>query len=265
ALLSAEATLVDVAVPEGTKFTICGDVHGQFFDLLNIFELNGLPSETNPYLFNGDFVDRGSFSVECIFTLFSLKLLYPKSFFLARGNHESEYMNKIYGFEGEVKAKYADKMVQLFREPTMSLWRIFVRSTRNMDIPDSGPMSELLWSDPQDLPGRAPSKRGVAVQFGPDVTERFCKNKQRATGLNIVRSQSRSEGESYESGSRPVGVFLTVFSAPNYCEHNGQQGCLHHPDWRKKICRQNLPASTAFLIRLFVRWPTAALLWQLFS
>lgn len=52
---------------------------------MNIFELNGLPSEENPYLFNGDFVDRGSFSVECIFTLFALKLLYPKSLHLARG------------------------------------------------------------------------------------------------------------------------------------------------------------------------------------
>uniref|UniRef100_A0A1I8GKX5 protein-serine/threonine phosphatase n=2 Tax=Macrostomum lignano TaxID=282301 RepID=A0A1I8GKX5_9PLAT len=242
ALLSAEATLVDVAVPEGTKFTICGDVHGQFFDLLNIFELNGLPSETNPYLFNGDFVDRGSFSVECIFTLFSLKLLYPKSFFLARGNHESEYMNKIYGFEGEVKAKYADKMVQLFREvfnllPLAHLidGRILVmhgglfssddvtledirKIDRNMDIPDSGPMSELLWSDPQDLPGRAPSKRGVAVQFGPDVTERFCKN----NGLDyIVRSHEVKE-KGYEVAHS--GRCITVFSAPNYCDTMGNKG-----------------------------------------
>ena len=88
----------------------------QFYDLLNIFKLNGLPSRDNPYLFNGDFVDRGSFSVECIFVLFGFKLLYPDHFFMSRGNHESENMNKMYGFEGEVKAKYSALMVDLFTE-----------------------------------------------------------------------------------------------------------------------------------------------------
>lgn len=103
-------------VPKENKFTICGDIHGQFYDLLNIFKLNGKPSEENPYLFNGDFVDRGSFSVECIFVLLSYKLLYPNHFFMSRGNHESENMNKMYGFEGEVKAKYSANMVDLFTE-----------------------------------------------------------------------------------------------------------------------------------------------------
>ena len=103
-------------VPEDRKFTICGDIHGQFYDLLNIFKLNGKPCEENPYLFNGDFVDRGSFSVECIFVLLSYKLLYPNHFFMSRGNHESENMNKMYGFEGEVKAKYSANMVDLFTE-----------------------------------------------------------------------------------------------------------------------------------------------------
>ena len=107
---------MEVAIPEGSKFTVCGDIHGQFFDLMNIFALNGLPSPENPYLFNGDFVDRGSFSVECIFVLFGFKLLYPDSFFMSRGNHESENMNKMYGFEGEVKAKYSSNMCELFTE-----------------------------------------------------------------------------------------------------------------------------------------------------
>ena len=70
--------MVDIDVPADSKFTVCGDVHGQFYDTANIFELNGLPSEENPYLFNGDFVDRGSFSIEIIMLFFSLKLLYPK-------------------------------------------------------------------------------------------------------------------------------------------------------------------------------------------
>ena len=83
--LNKQATMVDVNIPDESKFTVCGDIHGQFYDLLNVFELNGLPSSTNPYLFNGDFVDRGSFSVECIFTFFGFKLLYPDHFFMSRG------------------------------------------------------------------------------------------------------------------------------------------------------------------------------------
>jgi serine/threonine-protein phosphatase 5 len=105
-LFKSLPSLVDVAVPEGGRLTVCGDVHGQFYDLLNIFELNGLPSETNAYLFNGDFVDRGSFSVEVIFTLFAWRALLPNQFHMSRGNHETNSMNEMYGFEGEVKSKY---------------------------------------------------------------------------------------------------------------------------------------------------------------
>jgi serine/threonine-protein phosphatase 5 len=72
---------------------------------VNIFETAGWPSDKHQYLFNGDFVDRGSFSIEVILLLFSYKLLYPDGFFLARGNHETKDMNRMYGFEGETKAK----------------------------------------------------------------------------------------------------------------------------------------------------------------
>ncbi|KAH3745624.1 Serine/threonine-protein phosphatase 5 [Pelomyxa schiedti] len=116
ALLKQCPTLVEVKVPPEGIFNLCGDVHGQFFDLCKIFELNGLPSETNPYLFNGDFVDRGSFSCEIILTLFALKVCLPNAIFLARGNHETASMNKLYGFEGECKAKYSDEFYTLCLE-----------------------------------------------------------------------------------------------------------------------------------------------------
>ncbi|XP_045529820.1 serine/threonine-protein phosphatase 5-like [Pieris brassicae] len=89
AYLQKQPSLVDIKVDDDKKFTVCGDIHGQYYDLMNIFKLNGLPSESNPYLFNGDFVDRGSFSVECIFTLFSFKLLYPDHFFMSRASRVS--------------------------------------------------------------------------------------------------------------------------------------------------------------------------------
>jgi serine/threonine-protein phosphatase 5 len=91
-VLSKEKTLVDIEVPEGRRITVCGDVHGQYFDVLNIFKMNGLPSDENPYLFNGDFVDRGSFSAEIILTFFAFKVLFPTGMFLNRGNHETNNM-----------------------------------------------------------------------------------------------------------------------------------------------------------------------------
>lgn len=143
-------SLVDVSVPEpnadgeGGYITVCGDTHGQYYDLLNVFDMNGMPSESNPYVFNGaahrpvggaalpsplslltpipclaragDYVDRGSFSVENVLLLFALKLALPDHVHLTRGNHETINMNKIYGFEGEVKHKYNDTIMALFTE-----------------------------------------------------------------------------------------------------------------------------------------------------
>jgi len=242
--LMAQPTLVDVPIPDEGKFTVCGDIHGQFYDLMNIFKLNGVPSPTNPYLFNGDFVDRGSFSIECIFTLFGYKLLYPDSFFMSRGNHETITMNQMYGFEGEVKSKYSEEMGKLFTE--VYNWlplchclnkRVLVmhgglfskddvslddiRATdRNRQPPEEGIMCELLWSDPMPGPGRAPSKRGVGQQFGPDVTQAFL----RRNGLDYIIRSHEVKDEGYEVAHG--GLCITVFSAPNYCDTMGNKGAF---------------------------------------
>lgn len=242
ALLQTFPTLVEITVPVDGKITVCGDIHGQYYDLLNIFELNGLPSENNPFLFNGDFVDRGSFSVEVIFVLFGFKLLYPNHFFLARGNHESQTMNQMYGFEGEVKAKYSPQMSDLFTEifnwlplchllngkvlvmhgglfsqPDVTL--DMIRNVdRNRQPPDEGVMCELLWSDPQPQYGCSPSKRGVGIQFGPDVTKTFLK----LNSLDYVIRSHEVKSEGYEVTHD--GKCITVFSAPNYCDTMGNKG-----------------------------------------
>eukprot|EP00808_Paulinella_micropora_P018804 g38370.t1 len=241
-LFRALPPLVDIPVPEGTKFTVCGDTHGQYYDVLNIFKLNGVPSEKNPYLFNGDFVDRGSFSLEVILTFLIFKNLYPDHFHMTRGNHESLNMNSIYGFEGEVKKKVDAKAFDLFTEcfnwlplgavigsgvlvvhgGLFSEDGVKLSDMRKIERfrqpPDSGLMCEMLWSDPQPEIGRAPSKRGVGLAFGPDVSARFLKENDLKM---LIRSHEVKE-EGYEVMHE--GKVVTVFSAPNYCDSMGNKG-----------------------------------------
>jgi serine/threonine-protein phosphatase 5 len=242
-------SLMNISLPEKTegyspKFSVCGDTHGQYYDLLNIFEINGYPSPQNPYLFNGDFVDRGSFSFENVMTLLSFKLLYPTGMYLTRGNHETTNMNKIYGFEGEVKAKYDETCMKLFTEVFNNLPLCGVIASkvivvhgglfqkdgvtlqditnirRDCEPPESGLMSDLLWSDPQPFPGRGPSKRGVGLTFGPDITAAFLKDNN--LELLIRSHEVKEEGYLVEH----EGKCITIFSAPNYCDQMGNKGAI---------------------------------------
>lgn len=113
-MFEENASLVDIPLGELDEITVCGDIHGQYYDLMNIFKINGNPSEDNPYVFNGDFIDRGSFAVEVIMTLLAWKVCLPQHFFMSRGNHEAKQLNKMYGFEGEVRKKYDVKTYDLF-------------------------------------------------------------------------------------------------------------------------------------------------------
>eukprot|EP00928_Gymnodinium_smaydae_P086402 TRINITY_DN7048_c0_g3_i1.p1 TRINITY_DN7048_c0_g3~~TRINITY_DN7048_c0_g3_i1.p1 ORF type:complete len:563 (+),score=139.96 TRINITY_DN7048_c0_g3_i1:174-1862(+) len=242
-LLRSCTTLVDVQIDEG-DLTVCGDVHGQYYDLLNIWKLNGVPSEQNPYLFNGDFVDRGSFSTEVILILFSWKLLYPKHMHLARGNHETKDMNRLYGFQGEVSQKFDADLYHLFCEAFCLLplchvinRQVFVvhgglfsqdgvkldalrKVDRDCEPPGEGLMHEMLWSDPHPGRGRIPSKRGVGVAFGKDVTEDFLKT----NNLKLVIRSHEMKMSGYEL--EHDGQVITIFSAPNYCDQMGNKGAF---------------------------------------
>uniref|UniRef100_A0A7S0Q896 Serine/threonine-protein phosphatase T n=1 Tax=Coccolithus braarudii TaxID=221442 RepID=A0A7S0Q896_9EUKA len=243
-IFEVQPSLVDVEVPPGSHINVCGDTHGQFYDLLHIFELYGYPGEDNPFLFNGDFVDRGSFSLEVVMLLFACKALYPGHLHLSRGNHETLNMNKVYGFEGEVKHKYSDQMFKLFTEVFHVLPLGYVlggkvmvvhgglfskddvslddvrKIDRKREPPDEGLMSEMLWSDPQAALGRAPSKRGVGLSFGPDVTANFLEH----NGLSLLVRSHEVKDAGYEVEAN--GKLVTVFSAPNYCDQMGNKGAL---------------------------------------
>ncbi|KAK7253912.1 protein phosphatase 5 [Aureococcus anophagefferens] len=246
-LLAAESTVVDLAIPAAAPhYTVCGDVHGQFYDLLNIFEMNGLPSAANPYVFNGDMVDRGSFSFEVAISLFMLKARDSSAVHLNRGNHETRTMAKFYGFEGEILHKYDRAVLDLFHECFCLLplgcvieRRVIVvhggcPSTddvtlddiraidRDDEPPEIGVFCDLLWSDPQPLDGRTPSRRGVGLSFGPDVTRAFLAKND--LGLLIRSHEVRENGYEVEHG----GALITIFSAPNYCDAVGNKGALIH-------------------------------------
>lgn len=233
------------------KLTVVGDTHGQFYDLLNLFQKFGHVSSNHIYLFNGDFVDRGSWSCEVALYLYILKLLYPKLIYLNRGNHETNDMNKTYGFTDECEHKYSKKIFECFAEsfgalPLATLInqsylcmhgglfsndKVKLADIKNFNrFPSSGSTQpprdgiamELLWTDPQPQNGRSPLKRGIGMQFGPDITERFClTNKLR----KVLRSHEvRMDGVEEEHNGR----LITVFLAPNYCDSTGNLGGVVH-------------------------------------
>ncbi|KAI5959049.1 PPT1 [Candida pseudojiufengensis] len=235
----------------GSKLTVVGDTHGQFYDVLNIFKKFGKVSNDHVYLFNGDFVDRGSWSTEVILYLYILKILFPTKIFLNRGNHETNDMNKTYGFCDEVEHKYNKKIYKFFTESFGSLPlaclinreylcmhgglfsndKTTLNDIKNINRfpisgssqpPKEGIAMELLWTDPQVINGRSPSKRGIGIQFGPDITERFCLNNKIR---KILRSHEvRMSGIEEEHNGR----LITVFSAPNYCDSTGNLGGVLH-------------------------------------
>ncbi|SZF04271.1 unnamed protein product [Blumeria hordei] len=243
-ILTAEPTLVEMEIPENIQLTICGDTHGQFFDLMELFRLNGLPTEKHFYLFNGDFVDRGSWSTEIALLLYAYKWLRPSCFFINRGNHETDDLNRLYGFEGECKAKYNERTFRLFSESFSALPlatlvgskylvlhgglfsddKVTLDDIRKLNRlnqrqpAQSGLMMEMLWTDPQNDPGRGPSKRGIGMQFGPDVTKRFCEN----NGLDAIIRSHEVRMEGYEA--QHDGKCITVFSAPKYCDTTENKG-----------------------------------------
>ena len=222
---------------------ICGDVHGQYYDLLRLFEYGGYPPESN-YLFLGDYVDRGKQSLETICLLLAYKIKFPENFFLTRGNHECASINRIYGFYDECKKRYSIKLWKIFTDcfnclPVAALLddkilcmhgglstelekveqiKLLVRPS---DVPEQGLLCDLLWSDPEENPdGFGPNDRGVSVTFNSVVIDNFLK----ANDLDLICRAHQVVEDGYEFfGNRKL---VTVFSAPNYCGEFDNSGAM---------------------------------------
>jgi serine/threonine-protein phosphatase PP1 catalytic subunit len=226
---------------------ICGDIHGQYYDLLRLFEYGGFPPEAN-YLFLGDYVDRGQQSLETICLLLAYKVKYPENFFMLRGNHECSAISRIYGFFDECKRRYSVKLWRLFVDvfnclplaatiddkilcihgglsPEMNSLQQIRTVVRPTEVPDTGLLCDLLWADPdQDIVGWGDNDRGVSFTFGHDVVAAFLKRHD--LDLIVRAHQVVEDGYEFFAGRRLV----TLFSAPNYCGEFDNAGAMMSVD-----------------------------------
>lgn len=224
----SQPVLLELAAP----LKIVGDIHGQYTDLIRIFQLSGFPPTVN-YLFLGDYVDRGKRSLETILLLLCYKLKYPENFFLLRGNHECANVTRVYGFYDECKRRCDVRIWKTFIDifnclPVASIVadKIFCvhgglspslldakeirQLNRPTDVPDYGLLSDLLWSDPADMEkGWEPNERGVSYCFGKSEIKNFLS----FNDFDLICRAHMVVEDGYEFFEDRL--LVTLFSAPN--------------------------------------------------
>jgi len=225
--------------PVSSPVIVCGDVHGQFFDVLELFKQGGEIPHHN-YVFMGDFVDRGRHSVETLQLLLCYKARYPECITLLRGNHECRQVTQVYGFYDECFRKYGsanawkyctevfdyfalaaviDSRVLCVHgglSPRISTIDQIRLLERNQEIPHEGAYCDLMWSDPEDIEDWAVSQRGAGWLFGSKVTSQF----NHVNGLELICRAHQLVQEGYKY-MFPDKNLITVWSAPNYCYRCG--------------------------------------------
>ncbi|CAA3007053.1 Serine/threonine-protein phosphatase PP1 isozyme 9 [Olea europaea subsp. europaea] len=240
---------------------ICGDIHGQYQDLLRLFEYGGYPPTAN-YLFLGDYVDRGKQSLETICLLLTYKIRYPDQIFLLRGNHEDAKINRIYGFYDECKRRFNVRLWKIFTDcfkclpvaaliddkilcmhgglsPELKQLDEIKEIERPTDIPDNGLLCDLLWSDPDPrIQGWSDSDRGVSCTFGPDVVAQFLEKND----LDLICRGHQVVEDGYEFFAKRR--LVTIFSAPNYGGDFDNAGALLSVD-ESLVCSFEILKSAA--------------------
>ncbi|XP_074374425.1 serine/threonine-protein phosphatase PP1 isozyme 3-like [Apium graveolens] len=224
-----------------------GDIHGQYSDLLRLFEYGGFPPQSN-YLFLGDYVDRGKQSLETIWLLLAYKIKYSDNFFLLWGNHECASINRIYIFYDEFKRRFNVKLWKTFTDcfnclpvaavvddKILCMYGGLSPDLNNLDqiknlprptaIPDTGLLCDLLWSDPSnDVKGWGLNDRGVSFTFGPDKMSEFLAKHD----LDLVCRAHQVVEDGYEFFAERQ--LVTIFSAPNYCGEFDNAGAMMSVD-----------------------------------
>lgn len=238
-LFLSQPILLELEAP----LKICGDIHGQYHDLLRMFQYGGFPPDAN-YLFLGDYVDRGRQSIETICLLLAFKLKFPENFFLLRGNHECNTINRIYGFYEECKKRYSIKLWKVYTDcfnclpvaamiddkifcmhgglsPDLNKIEDIQKIFRPVEVPDNGLLCDLLWSDPEEnASGWDDNERGVSFVFGKEIVSIFLKKND----IDLICRAHQVVEDGYEFFAKRQ--LVTLFSAPNYCGEFDNSGAM---------------------------------------
>lgn len=229
---------------------VVGDVHGQYYDLTNVLSLGGSPERTK-YLFLGDYVDRGCFSIEVMILLMSLKLVYPKTIFMLRGNHECKQMTMYFNFRLECLEKYDQEVYNLFDSlpvsaiingkfiavhggisPSLKTIADLNKIDRFQEPPKAGLLCDILWSDPIDNENGEliddytfNKQRGCSYVYGADALTKFLSNNDL---LSLIRAHEvQIEGFRLSTWrNKKFPEVITIFSAPNYCDMYKNKGAI---------------------------------------
>jgi len=234
-----ESSFLELTAP----IIICGDIHGQYRDLIRLFDFGGSPQKKQ-YLFLGDYVDRGKNSIECIALLLAYKVKYPKNIYLLRGNHESEMINRTYGFFDECRRRYNLRTWKIFSDcfnwlpiaalvnerilcmhggisPDLQSLNNIKQIVRPTEVPDKGLLCDLLWSDPEKgAEDWASNSRGISVLFNENLVEKALDE----LDIDLICRAHQVVEDGYEFFAQRK--LVTVFSAPNYCGEFDNSGAF---------------------------------------